>query len=249
MTRVVIQAGHCHRRTGAVGTSSPDGYREQQFAWAVANRAVSLLRDDGHAALVIEADVPPHSYRGDAFVAVHADGNGNPSVKGASVGYRTEEGKALAHAWKTAYRSLGWGHGFRGDNYTAALSGYYGSKRAVAQGNRAACIIEAGFLTNPAESNELRSRAGQERCAQAIRQAVNAVLGVATPSQSPTEEFDMWGTDIIASYGEAGYTLDATTDKGKQHWKDVRYWTHVVYNKPVHERDAAVQWIRGLLGL
>lgn len=75
-----------------------------------------------------------------------------------------------------------------------------------------------------------------------------APLYAATPS-TEQENTDMWGTDIIASYGEAGYTLDATTDKGRQHWKDVRYWTHVVYNKPANERDAAVQWIRGLLGL
>lgn len=78
-----------------------------------------------------------------------------------------------------------------------------------------------------------------------MRRRITAVI--ADPTQQ--EVHDMWGTDIIASYGEAGYTLDATTDKGRQHWKDVRYWTHVVYNKPVDERDAAVQWIRGLLGL
>ena len=86
MTRVVIQAGHCHRKTGVVGTSSADGYREQQFTWAVANLAVTKLRDDGHGALVIEADVPSATYRGDAFVAIHADGNNNPNAGGASVG-------------------------------------------------------------------------------------------------------------------------------------------------------------------
>lgn len=193
MTRIVIQAGHCHRKTGVVGTRSADGFTEQQFTWPVANRAARLLHTDGHDLAVILADEPSDRYRGDAFVAVHADGNNSPSVGGASVGYRTEQGKALAHAWKAAYRALGWTSGFRSDNYTDALSGYYGTKRAVAQGNRRACIIEAGFLTNPTEAAQLSSEAGQDRCAQAIRRAVNAVLGIATPTTptpAPTPQED-----------------------------------------------------------
>lgn len=193
MATIVIQAGHCHRKTGSTGTRAPNGFTEQQFTWPVANKAAQLLTADGHRARVILADpTSGPNYRGDAFVAVHADGNNNPTVHGASVGYRTDEGKALAHAWKAAYGALGWPGGFRGDNYTSALSGYYGTKAAAAQGNRRACIIEAGFLTNPSEAAQLSSPAGQDRCAQAIRRAVNAMFGVAstTPEPEPTPQED-----------------------------------------------------------
>lgn len=191
MARVILQAGHCHRKRGSVGTQTRDGsYTEQQFTWAVANRARDLLAADGHDAITILADEPSSRYRGDAFIAIHADGNNSPNVYGASVGYRTNEGKALAHAWKAAYKALGWSGGFRGDNYTAALGGYYGTKRAVAEGNRRACILEFGFLTNPGEAAQLRSKAGQERAAQSVRRAVNASLGISTPDPT-TEDDDM----------------------------------------------------------
>lgn len=186
MARVILQAGHCHRKTGSIGTRAASGFTEQQFTWAVANRARDLLASDGHDATVILADPPSSAYRGEAFVAIHADGNNNPGVRGASVGFRSPEGKQLAHAWKNAYRNLGWPSGFRGDNYTAALAGYYGNTRAISQGNRHACIIEAGFLTNPTEASILTSAAGQERCAEAIRRAVAATFG--TPAPIPQED-------------------------------------------------------------
>lgn len=195
MPKIVIQAGHCHRRTGVVGTRAANGFTEQQFTWPTANRARELLAADGHQAIVILADVASASYRGEVFVAIHADGNNNPKVGGASVGFRTDQGKALAHAWKAAYRGHGWDHGFRGDNYTTALSGYYGVKRAVAEGNRRACIIEAGFLTNPAEAAELASPAGQDRVARAIRSAINAVFGL--PSNPTPQEDDMTPREFI----------------------------------------------------
>lgn len=215
MPRVILQAGHCHRKTGSTGTRSAAGYTEQQFTWAVANRARDLLAGDGHQAVVILADPADGAYAGDAFVAIHADGNNDPRVRGASVGYRTDEGRALAHAWKTAYRGLGWDHGFRGDNYTAALGGYYGTKRAVAAGNRRACILEFGFLTNPAEAAELASPAGQERAAQAIRSAVNAVFGLpANPPPAHQEDtevypliadlYEDWGRNVLKEDFETG---------------------------------------------
>jgi N-acetylmuramoyl-L-alanine amidase len=218
MARIVIQAGHCHRRTGAVGTSSPDGFTEQQFTWPTSNRAAELLRGDGHDAAVILADpTSGPNYRGDAFVAVHADGNPSAGVRGASVGFRTPEGKALAHAWKHHYHQLGWPT-FRGDNYTAALSGYYGTKAAIAQGNRAACIIEAGFLTNPAEANQLRTAGGQERCAEAIRRAVNALFPPPRPAAGQEDTY--MGATIIALYAHWRGTADAAM----KDWSGFRWW-------------------------
>jgi hypothetical protein len=98
----------------------------------------------------IDADEPDPMYAGDVFVAVHGDGNSNPSLRGASVGYRTPEGAALAQRWKQAYIAAGWPGGFHPDNYTAALQGYYGLINAVRDaGTEAAFILEVGMMTNP----------------------------------------------------------------------------------------------------
>lgn len=230
MAVIVLQAGHCHRRTGVVGTRAANGFTEQQFTWPVANKAAQLLNADGHLARVILADPPStRSYAGEAFVAVHADGNNSPSVGGASVGYRTEQGKALAHAWKAAYRALGWTGGFRNDNYTDALSGYYGTKRAVALGNRRACIIEAGFLTNPAEAAQLSSEAGQDRCAQAIRRAVNAMFGVASTTPAPQEDPLVYTLDEARDAVRGAYTdIVGRTPDGA----DAEMWAHAIAADP-----------------
>jgi len=120
------------------------------MAIAVAAEVVRQTRP-GWTVRVIDADPSDSAYRGDAFVAIHADGSSNPSARGASVGYRTFEGARLGAAWKTAYTRRGFPGGFRPDNYTSNLSGYYGTRKAVSQNNRRAIIIEAGFLTNPSD--------------------------------------------------------------------------------------------------
>lgn len=190
MSLVVIQLGHCYRRTGATGTNGVDGDpNEQEFATSAGNRAAVLLRVAGHQARVILADDDLDDYEGDAFCAIHCDGSTSPSARGCSVGYRNDSGKKLAQAWKHAYFDLGW-RGFRPDNYTDALAGYYGTRHAVNQGNRHAFIAEAGFLTSPDDERLLSGAAGTERFARALTNAVVSVFGgrTATP---PSEEEDM----------------------------------------------------------
>lgn len=186
MALIVVQAGHCHRRTGATGTGGLDGDpTEQEFAWAAANRTAALLRTAGHQARVILADEPSDRYRGDGFIAIHCDGSTSRSARGASVGYRNSDGQRFAHAWKRAYARGGWS-GFRADNYTAALAGYYGVKRAVGVGNRRAFIAEAGFLTSPADEALLSGPRGTERFARAVADAVAEIFGGRAPAGAPT---------------------------------------------------------------
>lgn len=183
MARVLLQMGHCFRRTGATGTGGIDADpTEQEFAQAACYAAAAMLRTAGHAPVVIDADEPDSSYRGfDAFFAVHCDGSTSATARGASVGYRTAEGAHLAAAFKQAYYDAGW-RGFRPDNYTAALAGYYGVREAVEQGCRHATIVEAGFLTSPQDEALLTPPDGTDRCARAITNAVVALWGGARPA-------------------------------------------------------------------
>lgn len=173
MPTLVVQMGHCYRKTGANGTRG-----EQAFATAAADSCVNFLNGrGGWTVRKILADDPRALYRGDAFVAVHCDGSIHPSARGASVGYRTPEGQAFGQAWKRAYAQRGW-PGFRGDNYTPALSGCYCTGNAVGQGNRRAVIIECGFLTNPEDRALLAGPEGPARVALAIGDALGIPTGI-----------------------------------------------------------------------
>src|SRR5574343_1290738 len=140
--RLVAQAGHVGRTTGATGTAGEQAMTASVCAW------LTRTAPPGWEVLIIPADVAGSKYAGDAFVAVHGDGCANPSVRGASVGYRTNEGAILAGNWKAAY-SRYWPGTWHSDNYTAALSGYYGVRNALAAGTRAAFVLEVGTMTNP----------------------------------------------------------------------------------------------------
>lgn len=64
------------------------------------------------------------------------------------------------------------------------------------------------------------------------------------------DQSDMYGTEVIAAYGEAGYLLATLhPDKLAAHWRDIRAWTHAIYAKPEHERAGGVAYVRALLGL
>ena len=178
--QVVIQMGHVARTTGITGTGG-----EQDFARAAAGHTAARLAQDGRTVQVIGADdaVP----RSEVFVAIHCDGNDNHSAHGASVGFRNTDGKRVADAWKEAYQRGGWSRGFRSDNNTAGLSRYYGTGKAQRAGTPFAFILEAGFLTNAEDRALLANDEGHARCAEAIRQAVSAVLGGGSvqPGTSP----------------------------------------------------------------
>lgn len=180
MSLIVVQRGHVPRTSGATGTRG-----EQAYSIEAADRVASRVHEIGHQVRIINADVPDSYYRGDMFVALHWDGSANPGVRGASVGYQTPEGQQFASAWKRHYAQNGWTGGFRADNYTSALGGYYGVKRAVAQGNRRAFISEAGFQSNPEDMALLASPEGPDRVAIAVAGAITDILGAQCPPGAP----------------------------------------------------------------
>lgn len=194
MALIVVQAGHYPRKSGATGTGGLDGDpTEQEFTIAAGHACVWKLRDAGHTCNLIFADVPTDDYRGDAFVAIHCDGSTSRAARGASVGYRTDEGRDFAARFKRQYQAAGWSGGWRPDNYTAALAGYYGTRHAVSVGNRRAFIAEAGFLTNPSDEALLSLPHGPERFARAVTAAVVELFG------GRSEEDDMTEDQLIAS--------------------------------------------------
>lgn len=205
MPILVVQMGHCYRTTGATGTTG-----EQEFARRVGAACSRLLNErSGWTVRTILAD--SGSEVGDAFAAIHADGSVNSTAHGASVGYRTPEGQVFGQSWKRAYAARGWDRGFRPDNYTAGLAGYYGVRDAVAVGNRRAIIIEAGFMTNPEDRAAMTSVAGVERVARSIGDALG--IGAAPPDK----EEDVLPRDVIRiARWEGSNTAWAVTPAG--HW-------------------------------
>jgi hypothetical protein len=211
MPVLVVQMGHNGRPPApwSVGTAG-----EQDFTRNAAAACARLLHGRGGwtvRTIIADPEYPvwgqiggnPAYYRGDAFVALHCDGSSNPDRDGASFGYRTPEGNALAQAIRAAYRARGWPDNFEPDNYTDNLAGYYGTGLAVGQGNRRAVIFECGFLTNAADRARLLGPDGYDRVALAIGDA----LGIPTDHQ---EDDVSWADDLRVLDGTPGYTAGQT---------------------------------------
>jgi hypothetical protein len=212
MARIALQMGHCFRTTGATGTSGLDADpTEQEFAHAAVNTAIAMLRTAGHDAVALLADVPDSAYGGyNMFVAVHCDGSTSASARGASVGYRNNPGAAAAAVFKQHYQQAGWSGGWRPDNYTAALAGYYGVRKAVAAGVPVAFIVECGFLTSPADEALLSFPAGPDRYARAVTDTAVALFGGDAPIPPiPTQEDDLMPFPVIG----------APTDQLQRPWR------------------------------
>jgi hypothetical protein len=215
---VVVQRGHVPRTTGATGTGGLDGNpTEQMFAIAAAeatSRRLAIV--PGLAVRVVDADVPDASYAGDAFVAIHCDGNLSPTAHGASLGWQSPEGKAFGDLWKRAYTDAGWTRGWRADNNTPGLGGYYGVRIAIERGNRVAICCECGFLTNREDEALLSPPSGAERFAIAVESALRAYFGITTPTEEDDvagprylivkgrDRGDRWVTDFAVAYPLGG---------------------------------------------
>lgn len=195
---LVVQMGHVGRppNPGSVGTA-----REQDNAKAAANAVVRHVHGKGGWLVsVVPADPGSAAYRGDAFVALHCDGSTSTASRGASLGHQTPEGKAFAQAVRAAYEAGGWTGGWKPDNYTAALGGYYGVRAAVQAGNRRAFIFEQATTTNPEDRALLEAAdgSGYDRVGRAIAVA----LGIATTTE---------GVDLLADERNALLSLYTST--------------------------------------
>jgi hypothetical protein len=146
---------------------------EAQFASDTSAILAPMLTEAGFTVRVIDADEPPLRYSGDLFIAIGEDVSPSAQATGASVGYRTPQGKRLALLWKKHYLLSGWNRGFRADNYVPSLVHHYGVKMAVSTGNTAAFVSGSGFHTNSGDKVLMSPR----RTANALFAAIMEYTG------------------------------------------------------------------------
>lgn len=169
MSTIVIQMGHVARTSGATGT-----HREQEFTRTVGPHLKTALQDKGHTVILIGADstVP----KSDVFIALHTDGNVNRSIRGASVGYPSNDPGShhgrLAQAWKRHHQALGFPGGFHKDNYTQGLRFYYGFGKSSSKWK---FLAEHGTTTNA--EDEAWLFANIDKCVQAHVNAIGEIVG------------------------------------------------------------------------
>jgi hypothetical protein len=199
MPTLVVEKGHCYRNSGSTGTTG-----EQDFVTRVADAIHAWIHGkNGWQVKLKTAD--SDDYKGDAMVALHADGSTNTAARGASEGHQNQAGYDLAQRILAAYAAHGWTGGFRPPNYTSALANYYGVREAIQAGNLSACIIEWGFLTNPQDRALMTSEEGIWRCAYAVGDA----LGIYQPQEE--DVFDNHSEPIAASPVNDQGELEAVT--------------------------------------
>ncbi len=153
--RCLIQAGHiAPREPGFEAGTGTSG--EQELVAAIQSRLGKLLAADERFDVTLCPGDIPDGWKGDLFLALHADGSADPKASGFSFGYPPgcSECKKLADTVAAWYVQIPGAPKRRRDNYTRALSGYYGWRRTDAP---AKLLVEHGFLSNPGERAGLTS--------------------------------------------------------------------------------------------
>jgi len=181
--RVALQAGHwrnaevpeeqkgLRNNSGASG----GGKAEWEINLALAEEVKLLLEEYGYAVDVLPTTIPPN-YWADVFIAIHADGNLDPSVRGFKVAAprRDYSGQSslLAQYLYDAYEDAT--DLPRDPNVTRAMRGYYAFNWRRYDHSvhplTPAVILEVGFLTSPQDRQIIVQN--QTRAAQGIANAV-----------------------------------------------------------------------------
>ncbi|MCR4340959.1 MAG: N-acetylmuramoyl-L-alanine amidase [Gemmatimonadaceae bacterium] len=146
--RLLLQAGHVAPREPGFPAVGTDG--EQELVSAIQSRLGKLLAADLRFDVTLCPGAIPDNWNGDLFLSLHADGSRYRQSSGFSFGFPPgcSECKRLADTFAAWYVQIPGAPNRRRDNYTTALSGYYGWRRTFAP---AKLLVEHGFLTNPGE--------------------------------------------------------------------------------------------------
>jgi N-acetylmuramoyl-L-alanine amidase len=193
---VALQAGHWKAQEAPDeleglrdnGGTHGGGRNEWEVNLEIAELTAELLRADGYEVEVLPATVPQR-YVADAFVAIHADGNNDPSVHGYRVAAprrdQTRRAQEFANVLAAAYGEETGVRHIR--TVTRRMQGYYAFNsrryRHSIHPQTVGVIIETGFLTSPVDQRVLVGDPG--RSAQGIYQGVVQFLGPAIPEAAP----------------------------------------------------------------
>lgn len=122
------------------------------------------------------------------FIALHMDGSNNEKASGPSVGYPplSVESKRFGELWKQARLSIPGALPFRQDNYTKALSGYYGFGSSYSGVAPVKIVIENGFVTNDKEASWAQMH--RATVASAIIGTIAKYYGLTTPTPIDNEK-------------------------------------------------------------
>jgi hypothetical protein len=167
--RVGLQVGHwknselpeeLKKLIGSTGGTSRNAVPEWEVNLSIAEETKIILEEQGIVVDILPATVPVNYYA-DAFVAIHADGNADPSTAGFKVAAprRDMSGKAgdLVKVIEETYQkqtSLD-----IDPNISRNMTGYYAFNwrryQHAIHPMTPAVILETGFLTNPQEAKML----------------------------------------------------------------------------------------------
>ncbi|WP_139491936.1 N-acetylmuramoyl-L-alanine amidase [Brevibacillus dissolubilis] len=167
---IVIDPGHGGKDSGAIGTA---GNQEKAFNLAVGNRLIELLKQhpEFQVAATRTTDVFPtlqeradlaNKMEADLFLSIHAN-SFQASTRGTETFYYHANSKSLA---QVVHRHLLSATSFP-DRKTKV-----GNLYVLRNTTMPAVLIEAGFLSNPTENQQLMSPAFQEKVAQALAAAI-----------------------------------------------------------------------------
>lgn len=157
--RVLVQAGHLAPREPTISGLGAAG--EVELNTEIRDALVKLLRtDDRFEAIPVPGDLPDGIHV-DAALFLHCDG-AVPSARGFSFGFpEGAKHKALADHIRAEFLKLPDGHpdGKRANNNTKDEAQYYGFNhgRVVTD---SMCLVEHGFVSNPAEHTWLKAHVG-----------------------------------------------------------------------------------------
>lgn len=168
---IVVDAGHGGKDPGALGVS---GNREKDFALAVANKTVALLKQIPEFQVVAtrstdvflelsERVAIANEWDADLFLSIHANSFSNPKGGGTESFYYNANSKEFA---QVVHKHLQKATGF--PDRGVKSSGFYVIKHT----KMPAVLTETGFLSNPAENSKLTAPAFQEKIAQSLVAAI-----------------------------------------------------------------------------
>jgi hypothetical protein len=200
--RVGVQIGHYQndevpeelaglRRNGAGAVWGQ--YNERDTVEVVARQIAAELEANGIVVDLLPATVPP-GYEADAFLAIHADGNPNESVRGYKFAgpRRDYSGRsqalvdALYDSYGSAISSMP-----EDPNISRRMTAYYAFNWAryehAIHPYTPAAIVELGFLTNAADRALMLNEPA--RLAQAIADATLTYLANAPAAQPSPQQF------------------------------------------------------------